>query len=215
MATRDGRDAEGPADGPILIESLEAIAREAGRRWPWLAPNGGGRWTAEDDAFAISILVEETRARGFLKARDAGMTRAQEPHYLLKALHSRLSDHAERGCRIVLLEGQILDKLRDIQSGPSRLEVNDAAILALSVLAKLREKERVVLAERLLSDVRSRPGQQPDRRVPESSRRTKAYRWARVREVFRAVARQAELNRDEMLDLLKALAAKLTSGGAD
>lgn len=199
---------ERPPGPDFDLEELEAIAwKEAGRS-PGLAPNGGRRWTSEDNAFAVSILAAEMRTRGFRKARDAGMARTQAGRWLLKALHNGLLKHVVRNRRMELLDDLGLDTLPSRSVGQEGLAPQDRPILVEKVLARLAEGERATAADYFRGDgipvTESRAGT-----------RSRERHRARLREVARAVVREAGLTREEALDLVAALAAKLTGGGRE
>jgi hypothetical protein len=204
---------ESPSGPDLTLKELEVIAWGEARRSPGLTPNGGRRWTAEDIAFAVAILDDETRSRAFRKASNAGMNKPQARRWLAKAIHNRLLDHAKCGRRLLLLDDLVLDDFAAVDSSRRPLDPGDAAILADRVLGKLRVEEGAILADRLLGGRGGTNGQVRETRADRASRRTRAYRWARVREILRAVAMQTGLDREEVLDLLAALAVKVTVEG--
>lgn len=200
--------------GPNLgLKELEAIAWAEARRSPDLTPNGGRRWTREDNEFAIAILDEQTRSTAFRRAWAAGMTRGAARLWLSKALHNRLLDYAERVRRLMLVDHLALDDLPRARDDRTHLSTSDREILARKALARLSAVGRIVAAEYFQHDGMPTTCESKGGRPWEIAPRTRGRERARLRRVLRTIIEDAGLNWDEALDLLFALSAKLTGGG--
>lgn len=196
---------ENPPGPGFDRKDLEPIARKAARLWPYLAPLGGWFWTDEDVDSAVSTLYGVTGMECFLRAYARGMTRPQVRAYLLKALRHRLLKHATGSRRREFWEDLLLDALPAPCDEGGGLDRDDRATFVGRVLAELTAEERATAADYFRGDG-----------VPVNqsrAERTRQRHRARLREVLRAVVRDAGLTREEAADLVAALAAKLTGGG--
>lgn len=199
--------------GPVPdLRDLDAIARAEGRKHPDLAPNGGRWWTKEDTAFAVAILDEEMRSRALRRAWANGMTWGAARSWLSKALHHRLLDHAECARRVKLLDTLALQDLPCARDSRTQLDRQDRDLLEGRVLAGLSATGRTVAAEYFRGDGTG-AGLQDGAWLCLIADRTREREMARLRAVLRRVVTKAGLTRDESLDLLFALSAKLTGGG--
>jgi len=188
--------------GPGFAE-LEAIARTEAANSRGLAPNGGRRWTREDVAFAVSLLVVECRARGFPRAWDAGMSGPQARSWLRTALRHRLLDLRGRGSRVRLLDGVALDALPSTAGSRAGLEPLDVAALARGLRGRLSDDEARELERRFAGDGLGSARSMPIRDGP--SRATRARLWSRVRRKVKALAREQGLDGGETCAVVRAL----------
>ena len=203
---------ESPPGPDFSLKELEKLAWAEARRSQGLVPNGGRWWTSEDIAFAVAILDEETRSRAFRRAWDAGMTSAQVRRWLSKALHNGLVKYAARTRRLKLLDDRALDQMCAPRGRRGHLDGDDAATLARQLRGRLSAEEAGEIVRRCVgagigSSIASRAWTGP-------SRATRARTWSRVLLHLDRLAREAGLNRAEAGEVLRALAVKLTGGGA-
>jgi len=195
----------GPSLGP---KDLEPVARAAARLWPSLAPMGGSRWTREDIDWAMSFLYIESMTERFVRAAVRARSRSQTRGYLLKALRNQLLRRAERGRRLVLLDQLALDSVLPKVAGRKRLDVEDRNLLMAMVMARLSDRERRTAASLLRGDSPSARAT-TDRRRSDPPKRTRTRHRAKLLRVIRSVVEDEGLNRDETMDLLVALRARL------
>jgi hypothetical protein len=201
----DEREREGVPG--ITFDDLMSLARDARSKYGSLAPYGGYRWTAEDTAAAVSILVEVTERFAFREACRRGMTREAMLHYLDRALRNSLVNARKRAHQLELLDGHALDGLSRSCSCEEALAQPDRAVLASRVLTALTPDERFALEE--MVDAADRTA------VPRSwSKRTRKRRRAQVTEVLKVVIVGAELSSEELLALLRHLTDTLAGSKA-
>lgn len=202
---------ESPPGPDSSLMELEAIARAEARRSPGLAPNGGRRWTSEDIAFAVSVLGAIARTDAFRQVSSRGLDGRRRPRgYLLAALHYELVRARLRAARMVLLDDLDLDTLPTRRGGTDRLAKVDVLLLGREILGRLSPEQTQEFARRIhrqgTGAVVPTPCQRP-------SMRTRVRQWAKVRGVLLAVAREGELTREEMGEILAVLAVKVAGWG--
>ena len=198
---------ESPPGPDFDLKEIEAIAREAPRRLPGLAPLGGPRWTREDIDLAVSFLYQETEGKAYQRAAAGGMTRVQKRRWLLTALRNRLLKLKAAFRRIDLLDDLALDRFSDPSDGRDCLLHLDKVAMVDRIVAQLSTEERATASHFLGGD-----GLQGA--LTRVSARTRKRHRARLRQVVGTVVLQAELTRGEAREILAALAVKLTGGGA-
>ena len=139
---------ESPPGPDFDLKEIEAIAREAPRRLPGLAPLGGPRWTREDIDLAVSFLYQETEGKAYQRAAAGGMTRVQKRRWLLTALRNRLLKLKAAFRRIDLLDDLALDRFSDASDGrvPESVEIGKAyPVLGFHTTGATPERGRIRL----------------------------------------------------------------------
>lgn len=158
------------------------------------------------------MLVEISERRAFRLRRAEGLPDDDARKYLLKCLQNALIKERMRVRSIALMDGRDIDQLTSRKARVRRLASQDAEVLIDRIIARLSARERWVLGER----ARGVPLKGVSVSVPfegQWSKRTLEYSWAKARKAVAEEASRAGLDSYEMLDLLRALPAKLAGGG--
>lgn len=169
------------------FDELRRVAEDAGRRWPVLAPNGGCRWTVEDQAIAESLLIEATESGAFHRALDRGMTPPKRHFYLLKCLYRRLLKDRMRERRVPLLDPQAIDDIVTEERMPALLP-EEILLLARRISQRLGSREMTLLLALVGGNAHA-----------PMAPRTLARCRARIRGVLLAVKEEAGIS---LLDLM-------------
>jgi hypothetical protein len=198
-----GNPSRRPEEEPLSLQDLATVARLAARRWPWLAPHGGPRWTVEDLDEAVCLLVQMTEAVGYRRARIAGMDRVQARSYLLAALRDRLRKDRTRNRRLVLIGQEELDALAYRPRSGDGIGKGDAALLAADLARGLSPPEVAEVARRWRG---CGPGAALARSAPGlPSRATRVRLWARARRKIRSWTVRRGVARDDLGGVLEAM----------
>lgn len=199
-----------PVSRGVDLGKFRVLAEQAARRWPSLAPRGGRRWTNEDLDRAISILFEISQSSAFLARSTEGMDTHRRRGYLLAALHNRLVDFHVRAGRILLLDTLSLDATPGPAAVTTPIATDDLLRFSERLIGRMPTPVAAELSRRLGGKQPRDSARPSDENGPSVATRTR--RWADARVLIRAFAGDEGLTREELAQVLTAVADGLSAG---